>query len=110
MKKRSTLNVLFLTMLILTFACNTKKNEDSKDIAEDQNAAKFDESNREKDTEFAVDAADGGMMEVQLGQLVQTNGSNAQVKAFGQMMIDDHSKANDELKSLAAQKNISLPS
>lgn len=62
------------------------------------------------DRDFAMDAGSGGMMEVELGKLAQTNAASAQVKEFGQMMVTDHSKANEELKALAATKNITLPS
>lgn len=91
-------------------ACTPKEREkDSKEIAENQNEKKFDNTEIENDTEFAVSAADGGMLEVQLGQLAQSKASSQQVKSFGKMMITEHSKANAELKALAAQKNISLP-
>jgi putative membrane protein len=63
----------------------------------------------EKDAKFAKEAADGGMMEVRLGELAQANGSSAEIKNLGSMMVSDHTKANDELKALAARKNISLP-
>jgi putative membrane protein len=63
-----------------------------------------------KDQAFAKTAAAGGMAEVQLGQLAAKNGESEKVKAFGQKMADDHSKANDELKNVAAQKNLALPS
>jgi putative membrane protein len=88
---------------------NQAKQEDTKEVAEDQNEEKFDDSNIEKDTEFAVEAADGGMLEVELGKLAQANAASPEVKKFAQMMVDDHSKANDELKALAAQKSITLP-
>lgn len=88
---------------------NTAETEDTKEAAEEQNEQKFDDTKVEGDTEFAVAAADGGMLEVQLGQLAQANGSSAEVKTFAKMMVDDHSKANDELKAAAAQKNITLP-
>ena len=58
---------------------------------------------------FAKTAAEGGMAEVDLGNLAVERAKNADVKSFGQRMVDDHSKANDELKSLAAQKNWTLP-
>ena len=58
---------------------------------------------------FWTEAAVGGMAEVELGKIASTKAENAEVKRFAQMMIADHSKANDELKSLAAKKNISLP-
>lgn len=60
--------------------------------------------------DFAMKAAGGGMLEVQLGQLAQQNAKSQRVKDFGRMMITDHSKANDELKSLASANNITLPS
>jgi putative membrane protein len=62
------------------------------------------------DRKFVMSAAQGGMAEVQLGQLAAKNGSADSVKQFGQRMVDDHSKANDELKQLASSKGITLPS
>ncbi|MGE5682850.1 MAG: DUF4142 domain-containing protein, partial [Bacillota bacterium] len=61
-------------------------------------------------TEFVRDAADGGMMEVQLGNLAIQKASSQSVKDFARMMVDDHSKANDELKDLATTDNITIPS
>lgn len=61
------------------------------------------------DARFAVKAAAGGMLEVELGKLAQQKSSNASVKAFGEMMVKDHSKANIELKGLAKSKHIVLP-
>jgi putative membrane protein len=107
--KKNTWSILLIAILLTSFSCGTKK-DDSKEVAEEQNEEKFDDSSIEKDTEFAVAAADGGMLEVQLGQLAQTNASSPQVKEFGKTMSDEHSKANEELKALAAQKNITLPS
>lgn len=62
-----------------------------------------------KSTEFAMKAANGGMMEVDLGRWAQDHASSLKVKEFGAMMVADHTKANDELKSIAASKRISLP-
>ena len=61
------------------------------------------------DNTFVTKAAEGGMAEVELGKLAVEKASNDQVKQFGQRMVDDHSKANDELKTIAQQKNITLP-
>jgi putative membrane protein len=61
------------------------------------------------DAEFVQAAASGGMMEVQLGKTAQEKASKTQVKEFGRRMQKDHSKANDELKKIAAKKNIKLP-
>lgn len=61
------------------------------------------------DKKFMMEAAQGGMAEVKLGQLALKQASNTDVKSFGQHMVEDHGKANDELKALAQQKNVTLP-
>ena len=63
----------------------------------------------ESDKKFAVEAAEGSLMEVKLGELAQANAASPQVKELGSHMINDHTKANDELKSLANTKGIVLP-
>src|ERR1700710_745964 len=60
------------------------------------------------DTKFVKDAAMGGMEEVELGKLAVAKASDPDVKSFGQKMVDDHSKANDQLSQLASQKGIDL--
>lgn len=61
------------------------------------------------DTKFATEAAQGGMAEVELGQLALQKASNPDVKTFAQRMVDDHTKANDQLKQVASQENMTLP-
>jgi putative membrane protein len=61
------------------------------------------------DTAFTSKAAIGGMAEVELGKLAQEKASNAKVKDFASMMVKDHGKANEELKTIASSKNIVLP-
>src|SRR5260221_6945215 len=60
-------------------------------------------------SDFAVQAANGGMMEVEAGKLAQGKAINERVKNFGAMMVKDHSEANDKLKNLASSLNIALP-
>lgn len=62
-----------------------------------------------QDREFIMDAAKGGMMEVELGRIAAQQGASDAVKQFGQRMVDDHSRANTELMSIASSKGISLP-
>lgn len=61
------------------------------------------------DLAFMNDAAPGGMAEVELGKMAASKAQNAEVKAFGQKMVEDHSKAGEELKQMAAQKKVTLP-
>lgn len=61
------------------------------------------------DADFAKQAAEGGAAEVKLGQLAQEKGSSDAVKDFGKMMVNDHTEAAEQLKSIAAQQNIKLP-
>jgi len=60
------------------------------------------------DTTFVRKAAEGGMAEVRLGQLAKEKASNKAVKEFGDRMVKDHIKANDELKEVASKKGITL--
>jgi putative membrane protein len=78
-------------------------------IAQDSPASKS-SSLSVKDKTFMKKAAKGGMMEVAMGNLAAQNGQSDDVKSFGKRMVTDHSKANDELKSIAAQKGVTLPS
>jgi putative membrane protein len=102
---------------LVVFSCNQRdrygnerstKGEDSKDIAEDQNDDKFD-NKEERDADFAVKAAEDGMLELKAAELAATNASSSEVKNFAKQVIADHTKVNEELKTLAATKNISLP-
>nr|WP_295926777.1 DUF4142 domain-containing protein [uncultured Dyadobacter sp.] len=61
------------------------------------------------DKVFVMAAADGGMLEVKLGELAVKKATMPKCKDFGKMMITDHTKVNDELKTLAAKKQISVP-
>ena len=61
------------------------------------------------DQTFVTKAYQGGMAEVEVGKLATEKASNPKVKQFGQRMVDDHTKANEELKSIASNKGLSLP-
>jgi putative membrane protein len=61
------------------------------------------------DQRFMKEAAAGGMAEVELGQLAADKASSPDVKEFAQRMVKDHSQANDQLKQIAMQKNVTLP-
>jgi putative membrane protein len=61
------------------------------------------------DQKFFKEAASGGMLEVELGQLAQEKAQAVSVKDFGTRMVTDHGKGNDELKAFAQQKNLQMP-
>jgi len=59
--------------------------------------------------QFLQQAAIAGMKEVLTGKLAADKASDKKVKAFGQMMVTEHIKANEELKTLAKLKKVELP-
>jgi putative membrane protein len=61
------------------------------------------------DKNFMVAAAEGGMLEVRLGEVAEKKGASQEVKAFGAMMVSDHGKAGEDLKSVAAKHGIEVP-
>ena len=115
--------ILMPLAITVMLACNSNDHKDSVEAAKDANEQKTDSADKnpttattvaapvdKDDQDFLVKAASGGLMEVQLGKLTAQKATNAAVKNFGQMMVSDHSKVNDELKMLASQKNITIPS
>ncbi|MES2810726.1 MAG: DUF4142 domain-containing protein [Bacteroidota bacterium] len=113
MKKLSSILMIAAAGLMLQ-ACGGPK--DSAETADSLNAVKDTTTTGETgiavvadDAKFAVDAANGGMTEIELSKLAQAQGTNAKVKEFADGMVADHSKAGDELKAIAATKNITLP-
>ncbi|MBC7905115.1 MAG: DUF4142 domain-containing protein [Gemmatimonadaceae bacterium] len=110
---------LIVALPLALAACNNEAG-DSVDKADSANEAKADIQDTanngatviaadEESAEFMVAAADGGMMEVELGRAAKEKATHPRVKAFGDMMAMDHGKANEELKALAARKNVTLP-
>lgn len=110
-------------MVMMTVSCNNGAETDSAKVADSANDAKIDRAKdadtnnarpsamaeMKPDAEFAVAAADGGMMEVQLGKMAQEKGVSKSIKNLGAMMVKDHSAANTELMAAAKQKDITLP-
>ncbi|MFB6457907.1 DUF4142 domain-containing protein [Chitinophaga sp. Hz27] len=104
---------LFITATVcLLFGLLQSCGGNNSKKAETDSAQKINETVKpvdEKSSKFAVEAANGGMSEVAMGKLAQEKATNPRVKAFGTMMVNDHTKINDELKSLAATLNVTLP-
>ena len=90
-----------------SMSSDTTKTSDKKMDTTTNNAGnqRIDQSTKD----FVADAATGGMMEVELGNLAQQKAKNQRVKDFGKMMVDDHTQANNNLKDIASRKNIAVP-
>ena len=61
------------------------------------------------DANWVVDVANAGMTEVELSKVAKDKATSDRLKNFADMMITDHTKANDQLKQIAATKSITLP-
>lgn len=112
-----------LFLIGITSSCDNS-GSDAKKEADSTNTAKIDSAKTadtiasnnshmadlKPDAAFATTAADGGMLEVELGKMAVAKGVSSSIKKLGAMMVKDHSKANEELKAAATAKNITLPS
>ncbi|HEX8561501.1 MAG TPA: DUF4142 domain-containing protein [Flavobacterium sp.] len=113
MKRRTLLRplhfgvTLFAALLFSVTSCKEKET-DTEDVAEEQNEEMIDDNSKQNDADFMVEAAGMDLQEIQLGKLAQQMG-NADVKAHGKMMEDEHTKSSMEMKALAGQKGITLP-
>ena len=108
MNKRILSTMALASVVALGVACDKKKDEPATTQTTSATpAAPAPLSDHDK--EFLTKAAQGGMLEVAEGQAIAAKAPNTAVKTFGQEMVTDHSKANDELKALAASKGATLP-
>jgi len=107
-----------ISAITLTFQGCSNGSKDAKETADSLNKTKDTTSNvaatggiavEKSDAQFATKAAVGGMAEVALGKLALEKSSNAKIKEFANMMVNDHGKANADLMAIAKTKNITLP-
>lgn len=106
-KESTTVNESSDSMEMSTPTDSTPVTSDSVSTSANSSAAV---SLNDQDKTFADAAAKGGMMEVMAGQLAMQNATNATVKTLAEMMVKDHTKANDELKQWASANSYTLPS
>ena len=119
---KTTTSVL-LALCFVIWSCNNSANTETKT---DSSGTTLDTSNNPpKDagsatmnmtvptdaasSAFLTSVANVGMAEVQLGQIAQQKGTYKGVKDFAAMMVQDHTAANDKVKSLATQRSVTLP-
>lgn len=99
-----------LALIIGALSCNEDaKVVDTKDLAEEHNEAKFDNTAKEKDAQFLVNAAEINLEEIELGQLAQQKSKNKLVTDLGKMMQEAHQTSMNDLTALAAKKVITIP-
>lgn len=100
---------IITTMLIMAACDNTRESKEIKEIAENNNAAKFQGNNIKNDTQFLINATEIALDEIKLGQLAQQNGSTPEVKELGKMMEEAYSKLLNDLNALAKSKMMAIP-
>ncbi|WP_299705831.1 DUF4142 domain-containing protein [uncultured Pontibacter sp.] len=112
MKKITTTGLLACALMFGMMACGGS-GTDSVEEAQEQTEERFEDTAMEEPrveaSEFMTKAASSSMMEVEAGKLAQERATNPQVKEFASMMVKDHTAANDELRTMATSKNITLP-
>ena len=87
------------------------RDEDAPAVRGDADARTDDsraEGTAERDEDFVKEAASDGMMELELAKLAQKNAQSQRVKNFAAMIVKEHTKANEELRTIASSKNFSL--
>ena len=110
---------LFISSALLGFTSCENKTEDhaeekrtepkTEEVAKDQNDAKFNDNDDEKNAKFLVKAAEINLEEIALGKLAQEKSTNADIKDLGKSMEKAHTKGLEDLKGLASKKGISIP-
>jgi putative membrane protein len=101
-------------MALAVAAAETRTGAQNSNSGTTQNSngdshAGHDTAGASADMRFATEAAMGGMEEVEMGRLAAEKGASDEVRQFGRRMVDDHSKANQELMQLASSKGWTLP-
>src|SRR5436190_11974172 len=97
----------------LAIGCNSKGDRDvnaSNPPASGAVGTAGSDNVKNGDKDFVKDLASDGTAEVELGRMALDRAATPEVKQFAQMMVDDHTKANEELQTLASQRNIPVPS
>jgi putative membrane protein len=100
----------FLALGVGLLACNGNSSSDRADAVDSAKTVNKEVKAVQPDaSNFVVNATNGGMMEVELGKIAEDRASSARVKAFGAMMVKDHTDANNNLKGIANSLNIAIP-
>ena len=108
---RALFSAFALTIFLGVTSCkNETKVDDTKEVAEEQNEAKFEENDsKEDDSEFLVAAAENDLMQIEIGKLAMQRSSDKNVKDFATTLVADHTKSSSETKPFAQRLNVTVP-
>ena len=108
---KALLGIGVVSLSLGSISCKQEtKPVDPKEVAEEENEAKFEEVERaEEIAETLVDVAEFDLTQRELGKLAQVNGINSEVKALGKMMETHHDESYKDLTGLSKTRNISVP-
>ena len=98
---------------VVAVGCESNRRANTTNTGDPAAVGTAGEADRSKvssgDKDFVNDLTIANLAEVELGKMATERSTNAEVKKFGQMMVDDHTAAGDKLKAVASQHNIPVP-
>jgi len=103
------MRIPLVMLIVMAFATAVGAQQPSTGAKPSSTASNQSSHTASGDSAFAMKAAQANIAEVELGKLALQKAMRDEVKQFAQMMVDDHSKALDELKGLPGSKNVTLP-
>lgn len=110
---RSFYTTLFVTCILIAclkaVGCESDSDSRSDAVSGDSSAGGGSGSLSQQDADFVAEAAASGIHEVDMGRLGLQRGAHARVREFAQRMVDDHTKANDDLTRTVAGKGVTMP-
>ncbi|MES2514867.1 MAG: DUF4142 domain-containing protein [Bacteroidota bacterium] len=98
-----------MAVCLMTIAVSCNDTKDSKEVAEDINKENFDRQG-EKEADKLVEAYASNLFEIRSAESASTNAVTEEVKKLSAMLVEAHSKMNEDIKGLAGSKQVALPS
>jgi putative membrane protein len=105
--KKSSIYLLLAIILIGLSQCRNAGRKDSSETAKTQNENK--EVLNEDQSDFLVDAASSGLWDMEMSKLAEEKAQHDRIKRFAKLLRDEHANLNEEIRSLATKKQVTLP-
>lgn len=109
MKRTVQFSLALITAVTVTACAGNGADENVGNKSTTAGATGTSGTSMDVDRDFVDEQLSKGEKEILLGRLAQQRGGSAEVRAFGEMMVADHTKAGGELKQIASRHNVSLP-